>query len=121
MTVAQDFTEVDDLGGYAIHASDGEIGRVDQHDLATGVGYLLVATGPWILGRTVLLPASVIERVDHENQGVYVSAPGRRSAARPNIATGSRIAPTSWTTTGRCRRDPPAQSEPQPAPATPPA
>jgi hypothetical protein len=64
--------EADNLGGYAIHASDGEIGRVDQHDVATGVSYLLVATGPWILGRTVLLPASVIERVDHENQSVYV-------------------------------------------------
>jgi len=72
MTIARDSTEVDDLGGYGIHASDGEIGRVDQHDIATGVSYLLVATGPWILGRTVLLPASVIERVDHENQAVYV-------------------------------------------------
>ena len=64
--------EVENLGGYAIHASDGEIGRVDQHDVATAVSYLLVATGPWILGRTVLLPASMIERVDHENQSVYV-------------------------------------------------
>ncbi len=64
--------EDENLGGYAIHASDGEIGKVDQHDIATGVSYLLVATGPWILGRTVLLPASVIERVDHENQSVYV-------------------------------------------------
>ena len=65
--------EDENLGGYAIHASDGEIGRVDQHDIATGVSYLLVATGPWILGRTVLLPASVIERVDHANQSVYVN------------------------------------------------
>jgi hypothetical protein len=72
MTVAQDSIEVENLGGYAIHASDGEIGRVDKHDIATGVSYLVVATGPWILSRTVLLPASVIERVDHENQAVYV-------------------------------------------------
>jgi hypothetical protein len=64
--------EAENLGGYAIHASDGEIGRVDQHDVVTGDSYLLVATGPWILGRTVLLPASVIDRVDHENQSVYV-------------------------------------------------
>jgi hypothetical protein len=70
--VTDDSIEAENLGGYAIHASDGEIGRVDQHDVATGVSYLLVATGPWILGRTVLLPASVIDRVDHENQSVYV-------------------------------------------------
>ena len=70
--MTDDSIEAENLGGYAIHASDGEIGRVDQHDVATGVSYLLVATGPWILGRTVLLPASVIDRVDHENQSVYV-------------------------------------------------
>jgi hypothetical protein len=88
MTVAQDFTEVDDLGGYAIHASDGEIGRVDKHDLATGVGYLLVATGPWILGRTVLLPASVIERVDHENQAVYVNCTRAAIRSAPEYRDG---------------------------------
>ena len=64
--------EADDLGGYVIHATDGEIGHVDRHDIETGVSYLLVTTGPWIFGRTVLLPASVIERVDHANQALYV-------------------------------------------------
>lgn len=88
MTVAQDFTKVDDLGGYGIHASDGEIGRVDQHDIATGVSYLLVATGPWILGRTVLLPASVIERVDHENQAVYVRCTRAEIRSAPEYRDG---------------------------------
>ena len=70
--VDEDPIDVDDLGGYAIHAADGEIGKVDQHDISTGASYLLVATGAWIFGKTVLLPASVIERVDHPNQVVYV-------------------------------------------------
>ena len=70
--VAEDPIDVDDLGGYVIHASDGEVGRVGRDDIATGASYLLVKTGPWILGRTVLLPASVIERVDHANQALYV-------------------------------------------------
>jgi hypothetical protein len=35
--------------------------------------YLLVATGPWIFGKTVMLPAGVTERVDHENKTAYVS------------------------------------------------
>jgi hypothetical protein len=68
---AREPIEADDLGGYVIHATDGEIGRVDRHDIETGVSYLLVTTGPWIFGRTVLLPASVIERVDHANQALY--------------------------------------------------
>jgi hypothetical protein len=71
--VAEDPIDVDDLGGYAIHAADGAIGKVDQHDIATGTSYLLVATGAWIFGKTVLLPATVIERVDHLNQTVYVT------------------------------------------------
>ena len=64
--------EPGDLGGYKIHARDGEIGKVDKHDIETGRGYLLVATGPWILGKTVMLPAGVIERIDHEDRVVYV-------------------------------------------------
>lgn len=70
--VPEDPEDVGDLGGYAIHAADGEIGRVDRHDIETGVNYLLVTTGPWIFGRTVLLPASLIERTDHANQAVYM-------------------------------------------------
>jgi hypothetical protein len=73
MTATGDPVEVGDLGGYAIRATDGEIGRVDRSDMATGVRYLVVATGPWIFGRIVLLPASVIERIDHDNQVVHVN------------------------------------------------
>ena len=80
MTVAQDSIEVENLGGYAIHASDGEIGRVDQHDIATSESYLLVTTGPWILGRTVLLPATVIDRIDHPTQAAYLKC--RRDAIK---------------------------------------
>ena len=65
--------EPEDLSGYRIHASDGEIGHVARHDVATAVGYLLVATGHWFHGRTVLLPGSVVERVDHAEQIVSVT------------------------------------------------
>ena len=61
-----------DIGGYAIHARDGEIGKVDKHDIETGRGWLLVSTGPWIFGKTVMLPAGVIERIDHEDRVVHV-------------------------------------------------
>ena len=32
----------------------------------------MVDTGPWIFGRKVLVPAGVVERVDHEDEKVYV-------------------------------------------------
>jgi len=77
--------EPEDLSGYRIHASDGEIGHVAQHDVTTAVGYLLVATGHWILARTVALPGSVIERVDHASQVVRVSCSKDEIRAAPEF------------------------------------
>lgn len=67
-----DLTDAGDLSGYLIHATDGEIGKVDSHDMGTGESYLLVATGHWISHKTVLLPARLIDRIDHASQAVYV-------------------------------------------------
>jgi hypothetical protein len=63
----------DDIVGFSIEATDGEIGRVAKANSQTGSAYLIVATGPWILGRTVMLPAGVIERIDYKAQVVHVN------------------------------------------------
>ena len=63
-----------DIGGYSIHARDGDLGRVDKHDADAGRSTLLVAVGPRIFGRTVALPAGVIDRIDHRHESVYVNA-----------------------------------------------
>jgi hypothetical protein len=64
--------EPEELAGYTVHATDGDVGKVDAEDHSTGSRYLLVTTGPWIFGRTVLLPATVIDHVDHRNQTVHL-------------------------------------------------
>src|SRR5580692_244657 len=61
-----------DIVGYSIHATDGDIGKVDKADNETDSSYLIVSTGPWIFGKTVMLPAGVVERVDHDDEVVYV-------------------------------------------------
>ncbi|WP_433015026.1 PRC-barrel domain-containing protein [Kribbella sp. CA-294648] len=66
------YTEGSDLVGYKIAATDGDIGKVDEATYEPGAAGLVVDTGPWILGRKVLLPAGVIDRIDHEDQKVYV-------------------------------------------------
>lgn len=58
--------------GYAVEASDGEIGKVDKHSNEPGSAYLVVDVGPWLFGKTVVLPAGVIDRVDHDTQTVFV-------------------------------------------------
>jgi len=66
------YTEGTDLTGYKIAAVDGDIGKVDDATYESGTAGLVVDTGPWIFGRKVLLPAGVVERVDHEDEKVYV-------------------------------------------------
>jgi hypothetical protein len=61
-----------DITGYSIHATDGNIGKVDKADNDTSSSSLIVATGPWIFGKTVMLPAGVVERIDHNDEVVYV-------------------------------------------------
>lgn len=62
-----------DLIGFKVHATDGHIGKVDEHSDEAGAAYLVVDTGVWIFGKHVLLPAQTIERIDTAEQTIYVN------------------------------------------------
>jgi hypothetical protein len=72
-----------DLTGFRVEAIDGEIGKVDSATYDPGSGSLIVDTGPWILGKKVLLPAGVIERIDMEDGMVYVDRTKEEIKAAP--------------------------------------
>lgn len=61
-----------DLSGFGVEAQDGSIGKVDEASNEVGASYIVVDTGPWIFGKKVLLPAGVIDRVDADDEKVYV-------------------------------------------------
>ncbi|MEV6342505.1 PRC-barrel domain-containing protein [Actinoplanes sp. NPDC051851] len=61
-----------DLVGYKVEATDGHIGAIDKATYDVGTAHLVVDTGPWIFGRKVLLPAGVVQNVDHGERKVYV-------------------------------------------------
>jgi len=61
-----------DMTGYKVDAIDGEIGKVDSATNDVGQSYLIVNTGPWIFGKKVMLPAGVVQSVDHQDKRVYV-------------------------------------------------
>jgi hypothetical protein len=61
------------LVGFSVEATDGGIGKVDDSTDDVGGSFIVVDTGPWILGKKVMLPAGVIDTVDFDAETVYVS------------------------------------------------
>ena len=62
-----------DLVGFSVEALDGGIGKIDKATDEAGRSSVVVDTGPWILGKKVLLPAGIIDRVDLDAETVFVS------------------------------------------------
>jgi hypothetical protein len=60
------------LVGYGVEATDGSIGKVDDATYEVGSSSIVVDTGPWIFGKKVMLPAGVVQSVDHEAETVMV-------------------------------------------------
>jgi hypothetical protein len=101
--IGADPTQGVDVTGFGVEASDGSIGKVDEATYEEGAHGLVVDTGPWIFGKKVVLPAGVIERVDPEEEKVYVSR--SKDEIRTRRSSGTRnwtpkLAARSATTTG---------------------
>ena len=63
------------LAGYALHASDGEIGSVTGFivdEKSWAVRQLAVETGHWFSGREIMIPSNAVERIDYEVSKVFV-------------------------------------------------
>lgn len=61
-----------DLTGYGAKAVDGDIGTVDETSLDVGAGYVVIDTGRWIFGKKVVIPAGLVERVDRDDETVFI-------------------------------------------------
>lgn len=61
------------LSGLSVEALDGSIGKVDDSTDDVDGSFIVVDTGPWILGKRVLLPAGVVSRVDLDTETVFVN------------------------------------------------
>jgi hypothetical protein len=62
-----------DLTGFEVEAVDGSIGKIDEATYDVGRSYVVVDTGPWIFGKKVMLPAGVIQRIDEDDEKVWVN------------------------------------------------
>ncbi|MFD3699840.1 PRC-barrel domain containing protein [Streptomyces sp. NPDC058646] len=80
------------LVGFTVEASDGVIGHVDRQQDRSGMQHLVVDTGVWVFGRSVLIPAGAIARIDTEAQAVTVSATQEEIKNAPRFTTDSETA-----------------------------
>lgn len=102
---AAGYTEGLELTGYKVVATDGEVGKVDQATYGPDSASLVVDTGPWILGAQVLLPvvvpAAVIERIDPDQETVYVDSSKDHIKDGPPYDRDVDVTPTFWEQVGR--------------------
>ncbi|WP_052572688.1 PRC-barrel domain-containing protein [Haloferula sp. BvORR071] len=63
------------IAGYDVQASDGSIGSVSSFmvdDQTWIIGEWVIETGHWYDGKQILLPASAVTRIDHDESKVFL-------------------------------------------------
>ncbi|OGB26659.1 MAG: hypothetical protein A3I66_03705 [Burkholderiales bacterium RIFCSPLOWO2_02_FULL_57_36] len=78
------------LKGFAIAATDGDIGKVTDiyfDDQKWAIRYFVVDTGGWLTGRKVLISPISIQEVDWERHSVRVALTRQQIKASPGIDT----------------------------------
>ncbi len=81
---------INELQGYPIHATDGDIGQVDQFyfdDEAWTVRYLVVDTGRWLPGRQVLISPIAISGIDRKTKTFNAGLTQEQIKNSPDIDT----------------------------------
>src|ERR687887_1081269 len=74
-----------DLTGFTVEAIDGDIGKVDEATYDVGGSYIVVDTGPWILGKKVMLPAGGVRGIDLHAQTLFVNPPEEENKKAPEF------------------------------------
>jgi uncharacterized protein YrrD len=83
-----------DLQGYRIHATDGDIGRVDEFyfdDDTWTIRYLVVQTGSWLSDRRVLISPISVREADWQNRRIALSLTQDQVRQSPDIDTAKPI------------------------------
>lgn len=81
---------VKDLKGYAIGATDGDIGKLDDFyfdDESWTIRYLVVETGNWLMNRKVLISPFSLGKVDLSGERLNVTLTKKQVEESPSIDT----------------------------------
>lgn len=78
-------TEGQRLTGFTVVAADGTIGHVDRQADDSGTRHLIVDTGVWLFGRSVLIPVGVVTAVDAKAHRITVACTEEEIKAAPRF------------------------------------
>jgi hypothetical protein len=78
-------TAAGDLVDFDVHATDGNLGKVEDVAQGPGESYVIVRTGSSLLSKKVMLPAGLIERIDREGKTVHVDRTTDEIKAAPEF------------------------------------
>ncbi|MEV0642783.1 PRC-barrel domain containing protein [Streptomyces sp. NPDC050619] len=92
------YAEGQDLTGFAVAAADGTLGRVDRQAGPGGMRHLVVDTGVWLFGRSVLVPVGVVTAVDTRSRKVTLSCTQAEVKAAPRFQTDSETRDPAYLT-----------------------
>jgi hypothetical protein len=84
----------DHLRGFAIHASDGEIGSLRDlyfDDQSTLIRYFVVDTGTWLPGRRVLLTPAAVGGADAERRAIITGLTRQQVEDSPPVDTAQPV------------------------------
>ncbi|GAB2727149.1 PRC-barrel domain containing protein [Streptomyces bullii] len=81
--------EGQDLTGFTVAAADGTIGHVDREAAPHGMRHLVVDTGVWVFGRSVLVPAGVVTGIDPQARRITLACTGGEAKEAPRFRTDS--------------------------------
>lgn len=83
------YTAADTLIGFTVEAGDGTIGQVERHTDEPGASRLVVDTGVWVFGKSVLVPAGLVSRVEVSERRLIVDATKEQIDGAPKFARDS--------------------------------
>ncbi|MFS8204051.1 PRC-barrel domain-containing protein [Streptomyces sp. CWNU-52B] len=75
------------LKGFTVVADDGTIGHVDRQVDESGMRHLIVDTGGWLFGRSVLIPVGVVTAVAPDAHEITVACTEEEVKEAPRFRT----------------------------------
>ncbi|MFH8801835.1 PRC-barrel domain containing protein [Streptomyces sp. NPDC017936] len=90
--------EGQDLTGYGVVAADGTIGHVEREDGHHGMWHLVVDTGVWLFGRSVVVPVGAVAAVDPDHRTVTLACTGDEVKQAPRFRTDSETMDPAYLT-----------------------